>query len=740
MKNEEMKQIALKNGKNRRRGDEVKYLFYKAFLETEAEEFHNIKRARMDAYILDHYSIEVNAYDLLVGRYSLEFELDEEKKELIRRAAEILDKTGKYQSGTLTSCTGHRVIDYEKLFKQGIKGIIAEIQEKKEALRYENPGDYEAEVVYTSMMIDLEAVCRFAKRYEEKLLELSLLEKNEQRKKEWKRLAEIFAVIPYEPCSTFYEAIQCMWFLQFCLAVLDDITLTGRIDQYLYPFYKKDIENGVLTKEFAFQLIEQLYFKHNEIYDNWPASVMIGGVDRQGNPVWNDITYMCIEAIKTTGLINPSVSVCYTPEMPENLLNRCMEMIAEGYTRPAIFNDALIQKGLIQAGVSEEDARCYVHSTCVEITPIAAANIYVATPYVNLCKAFEYVLYEKKKPYVIGNLKEIGPGFGGVVQEAYLAHDVDFQLKELTTFEEFMVLFKRVLAEIIEAHVRSAIKIMLVRSRYTSSPLASAFLNDCIERGKDAGSGGAKYNFCYPCFPGVINLIDSLAVIKKMVYEEQMFSLEELAALCESNFEGSESIRQFVMNKCPKFGNNQTEVDEIGKEIYNFIYEELKRYRTSFNSTIHPSYFAYVMHGAMGELTDATPDGRMAGVALSEHLGAVRGMDKSGPVAVMRSIAKLDQSLGIGGIATNYRFSKKFISSEKGRKVTADFVRTFMANGCFEMQFNVLDKKDLLAAQKHPEEYQTLLVRVAGFSDYFVNLAQNVQQEIIERTEIGGVS
>lgn len=739
MKNEEIKQIALENGKNPHKRDEIRYLFHKGFLETGAEEFHNIRRAKIDAYILDHYTIEVNDHDLLVGRFSVNFELDEEKKALISQVSEMLDKTGRYLSGALTASTGHRVIDYEKLLTMGIKGILAEIQQKRDGLSYEDPDAYQAEVVYASMITDLEAVCRFAKRYEKKLIELSENAEDINRKREWKALADIFAVIPYEPCKTFYEAIQCMWFLQFCLAVLDDITLTGRMDQYLYPYYEHDIENGIITREFAFRLIEQLYFKHNEIYDNWPASVMVGGVDRQGKPVWNDLTYMCIEAIKTTGLINPSVSVCYTDEMPEDLLLRCMDMIAEGYTRPSIFNDALIRKGLIQAGVSEEDARCYVHSTCVEITPIAASNIYVATPYVNLCKAFEYVLYEKKKPYVIGNLKKVGPGFGGVVPEAYLAHDVEFQLEELTTFEQFMGLFKRILAEIMEAHVRSAIKIMLVRSRYTSSPLASAFLNDCIERGKDAGSGGARYSFCYPCFPGVINLIDSLAVIKKAVYEEKMLTLKELAELCESNFEGKESIRQYVLNKCPKFGNNQLEADEIGVEIYDFINNELKKYRTSLNSTIHPSYFAYVMHGAMGELTDATPDGRLAGTALSEHLGAACGMDRSGPIAVMRSIAKLDQSLGIGGIATNYRFSKKFINSEKGRKVTADFVRAFMANGCFEIQFNVVDKKDLLAAQQNPEAYQTLLVRVAGFSDYFVNLAPNVQQEIIERTENGEV-
>ena len=737
MTNEEIKKIALAAGKNPIRETEVRYLMHEAFLELPAEEFHNIRRARIDAYVMDHYTIEFKPYDLLVGSYSLGFDLTEEKKAKMQRAKDIIKIVGEYQSGLASASTGHRVIDYEKLLKYGIKGVMEEIQMKMGDLRYDRPDDYEAEVVYSSMMIELEAVCRLAKRYEFRLREESTLAQNTERKQQLQVLADIFSKIPYEPASTFYEAIQSMWFMQFVLALVGDISLTGRMDAYLYPYYKKDLENGTLTKEFAFQLIEQLYFKHNEVYDSWPASIDIGGEDWEGNPVWNDITYMCVDAIKTTGLINPSVSVCYTDKMPEDLLIKCMEMIEEGYTRPSIFNDALIQKGLRNAGVSEREARCYAHSTCVEITPIKSANILVATPYVNLCKAFEYVLYEKKRPFVLGTLKEIGPGWGGNVQEAYLAHEVDFELKELTTFEQFMDLFKRVMAEIIEAHIRSSIKLVLMRERYTSSPLASAFLDDCIARGKDAGSGGAKFSYCYPDFPGVINVIDSLQAIKQAVYEEKLISLTELAQLCESNFDGKESIRQYLINKCPKFGNNVAVVDEIGTDIYNFIYNELKKYRTSLDSAIYPGYFAYVYHGLLGEKTDATPDGRLAGTALSEHLGAFCGRDKSGPVAVMRSISRLDQSLGLGGIATNYRFAKKFISTEKGKKAVADFVRTFMNNDCFEIQFNVIDRKDLLAAQQNPEKYQTLIVRVAGFSDYFINLAPNVQQEIIERTELG---
>ena len=732
----EIKEAVYKNGMNPARHDEENYLFCQAYLQTETENFHNIKRARIDAYIMDHYSIEFSDYDLLAGRYSLHFPMDEEKRNLICEVNKMLEKTGRYQSGTVTAATVHRVLDYEKLLSCGIRGILEEIREKKAQLAFTEAKDYEAETVYESMIIDLEAVCRFARRYQKRLSEESEKETDLKRKAEWKKMSDLFSVIPYEPASSFYEAMQSTWFLQFCMQIIGDTCLSGRIDQYLYPFYKKDIENGVLTREFAFELIEQLYYKNNELYNSWPASVMIGGENRRGEPVWNELTYMCVEAIRTTELVNPAVAVCYTEKMPEDLLEKCVEIISEGYTKPALFNDAVIQKGLRQAGVTEEDAKDYVHSTCVEITPVGNSNILVATPYINLCKIFEFILQEKTYPYVIGEIEEIFPGGGGNTQELYLLHDVDVRLDELKTFEQFLTLFERIMSEVIGAHVKAALRLILMRQQYASSPLASAFLNSCISRGKDAGAGGAKYNYCYPCFPGVINVIDSLAAIKKAVYDDQVLSLREMAELCASDFEGKAEWHQYLLNKCPKFGNNKKEVDDIGKHIYDFINRELEKYKSSLNASLHPSYFAYINHGTMGEMTDATPDGRRKGTALSEHLGAFRGMDKSGPIAVLRSISKLDQSLGIGGIATNYRFAKGFTGSAKGRKAIADFIRLFMAKGCFEIQFNVVDRNDLLRAQQNPEAYQTLMVRVAGYSDYFVNLPLVIQNEIIERTEV----
>ncbi|MBQ7301453.1 MAG: hypothetical protein IJW77_16630 [Clostridia bacterium] len=738
MTNTEIKEIVYRNSTDPRRIEERQYLYYKGFLETAGENIHNLRRARMDAYMLDHYTIEVNAFDLLVGRFSLTFTMTEEQRREAEEARRIIAITGEYQCGAKQANTAHRVPDYELLLREGAEGVLSRVRKQREALDPGTEDFYEKDLTYQSMEISLSALIRFGYRTSESLEQYAQCQLDINRKNELHRLAKIFRQIPAKPATTFYEAIQSMWFLQFVFTLLDDVALSGRMDRYLYPYYKKDIDEGRITRAFAMQLIEQLYFKHNEIYMSWPASVMIGGVDRFGQPVWNELTYMCIEAIRTTGLINPSVSVCYTEDMPDDLLRLCTEIIAEGYTRPAFFNDAVIQKGLRNAGVSVADARDYVHSTCVEITPNAASNILVATPYVNLCKAFEYVLYEKKNSYTVGPLMNVGPGWGGVEHCTYLAHDVSFSLDALDTFEKFFDLMKTVISEIIASHIAGVFRITEMRRRYTSSPLASAFLNDCITLGKDAGAGGARYNFCYPNFPGIINVIDSLAAIRQIVYEEKRLTLQELASICKSNYAGQEPLRQYIRNHCPKFGNDDDRADALAIELYDFIDKEVSGHISPLGASAHPSYFAYVVHGEMGMITDATPDGRLAGEALSEHLGAVVGMDRSGPTAVMHSIAKLDQSKGIGGIATNYRFAKNFIQTKAGNTAVCNFIRSFMKKGCFEIQFNVVDKQTLLDARENPDAYRTLLVRVAGYSDYFVNLAENVKDEVIARTENGG--
>ena len=277
---------------------------------------------------------------------------------------------------------------------------------------------------------------------------------------------------------------------------------------------------------------------------------------------------------------------------------------------------------------------------------------------------------------------------------------------------------------------------ILHRKRYSSLPLVSCFINDCLALGKDAANDGARYSYIYPCFPGFINLIDSVVAIRRVVYEEKRATLEEIADAIKGNFEGEERLRAFLLNRCAKFGNDLDESDEIAKDLFEYMNEELKKFNTCVrNGSFHPSYFAWIQHGVLGQKSAATPDGRLCGEALSECLGSVQGMDKNGPIALMHSTSKIPQHHAIGGVATNFRFSKRMMR-ESLPEIKA-FIKEFMKNGNFEAQFNVVDQETLLDALERPAYHKTLMVRVAGYSDYFVDLSPIIQREIISRLEHG---
>lgn len=719
-----LKEKACYNGQNRNTSI-AQILGFRGLLENEGEHIHNIKRASVISYILKYYPIEFDDNELLVGRYSNKSVTEDEKKEL-ERARNYFFKSGPLY-GAESGGTGHRVADYEKVLYKGVKGILEEIAKKEKEISHDCVDAVERMHFYKACKIALEGLLDFARRFKEELIQLYEREENMTRKGEYRKLVDIFSWIPLNPPRDFYEAIQCVWFLQFALSLTDDISLSGRPDQYLYSYYRKGLDEGTMTKEFAMVLIENFYLKTNEIYDTWPGSLMVGGVDKSGRPVFNELTEMFIKAIETTGLVNPSVAVCYNEHMPDELLYSCVDILAKGYTKPAIFNDRVIIDGLVEAGMRLEDARYYIHSTCVEITPVGCSNIHVATPYINMMKGIELLLNAGKE--MMGsndNFNSFNPG-------------IQTSIEDLDSFEKFYSCYKEMLGGMIQKAVICVNKEIYKKSHYSSNPLMSCFTNDCIEIGRDSAAGGARYNYIYPCFPGFSSTVDALNTVRETVYKKRMITLPELKETLASNFEGNESFRQYVLNRCPKYGNDDNEADYIAIDLYDFIKDQLKQYRTCLNGTYHPSYFAWIMHGSLGRVTAASPDGRLEGEALSECIGPVQGMDKEGPTAAANSITKLDHKYGIGGIAANFRFSKAFLDSSNGKKALIDFIKEFMRKGAFEIQLNVIDQKTLLEAKKDREKYRTLLVRVAGYSDYFVNLDPVIQDEIIKRTEYGQV-
>lgn len=767
-----LKPRAFDNGKHRDWWTTA-YIIRKALWEYRFEDIHNIKRAKMDAYKWENIPIEIDPDELLVGRFPYisigtevgTLKLERPYIEIFEN--ELIDKelpdipgligvdAGEWErlrqferdtislSGSLSATTGHRAPDYDKLLRYGCDGILEEVRTKRTQLTFGDPLDAKRDCFYEACEISLKGFIRFGERYREKLEQLYMAEKEPKRKREYAKLVDIFTQIPAKPARDFYEAIQCVWLLQWGAYLAGDTNLAGRPAEYLYPYYKRDKERGVLDDAFAMELIESYFLKHNEIYDTWPASLIVGGVTREGKPAWNELCYMFIRGIETVGLINPAVAVAYNRDMPQDLLELCVDIISKGYTKPALFSDDVVIAGLVDAGVAIEDARSYTHSTCVEITTIASSNIRVK-PFINPVKALELALNngneinnDEEKPsakFLFRKEKEI------IDAKNWMDPSISYRLDSVHSYEEFERLVKKCLSGYLKEHVKATCRDALKFSSYCSSPIISCFTNDCIARGLDASAGGAKYNFDYACFPGFLTLADAMTAIKKVVYDERRLTIQELAEAIKNNFSGQENLRQYLLNRCPKFGNDDDYADTIAVDFYNFIDTELSKYCMDLPlSTFHPSYFAWKMHGIFGERTAATPDGRLAGTAMSECLAAVQGRDRHGPFAVARSMEKIEQKRSLGGIASNFRFSQSFIGTSEGKAAVAQFIRYFMENGNFEVQFNVVSQKDLVDAQKHPENYKTLMVRVAGYSDYFTNLETSVQNEIINRLEHGSV-
>ena len=677
---------------------------------------HNLRRARIDCAFFDHSFIEIDPEERIVGRHPTAYTLTPEQEELAKLARQYRRLSGPL-AGLDTAFTGHRVVDYETLINRGVGALLSDIDGYQSQIDYSQPDAAGREAFYLSVRMSLEGFVRFAARVRETLLAMAGTSP-EPRRSELLSMAALFGHAPMEPCRTFREAVQMMWLLEYSLCALGDISLTGRLDNYLWPFYQKDLERGLITRQEAYELICEIYVKHNDIYGTWPASIMVGGLDRSGSPVWNDLSDMCLDAIGDTGLVNPSVNICWTEHVPDRAMQKALLLLSQGYSRPAFFNDRVIREGLRLAGVSEEDSRYYIHSTCVEITPIAASNIQVATPYINLTKAFEYVLGEGR------------PLFGA----SYDVGEWSVPLSSLDTYDKFRRAVFDLMARILHSELRRVTRNLYAPAHYASSPLASAFINDCLARGRDSGAGGARYSFVYPCFPGFLNVVDSLAAVRQAVYEEKVVTLSELRDQLQSDF-SQDRIRQYLVNRCPKIGNDIPSVDQIGVEVYEFIRSELKKHTTCVGATFHPSFFAWIQHGYFGRVAAASPDGRRQGAALSESLGAVQGRDLHGPMALVRSISHIDQKYGIGGIATNLRFTRRMMSEQAGRDAVKSFIEYFMDQNCFEIQLNVVDQSVLLDAKAHPENHRDLMVRVAGYSDYFVDLIPEIQDEIIRRNE-----
>ena len=632
--------------------------------------------------------------ELIVGKANIP--LNEEEQ---HRWEELLPRT--YEACPMVGQDSHMAVDFELLLKKGISGILKDIAEKR-------AGDITPEqaAFYDSCTDCLKSVADFSDRYADLAAKLAKQCDNPERKAELEQISAICSRVPRYPAESFYEAVQAAHFICYVLSY-DPMRRCwqqfqlGRPDQYLYPYYLADKEKGILTDEFAQTLLDCLAIQiNNRVPNGLSCGYMLGGRNPAGQAVFNELTMMGMEVIADNRLVYPSVGLCYTPEMPEQYLRRGCEILSTGASHPAIFNEDIISEGLQYYGVPAEESHSYIHSTCVEITPVASSNVWVASPYHNLTGILLDVLktsYDTMDQLV----------------EAYFA-EVDRQVK---------------------THFELHNQFRTVRRECSLNPLLSCLVNDCLSLGVDIERGGARYNWIMPSFVGMANLIDSLTVIDRLVYRERKYSMDQLMDLVGKDFQGCETQRLEILNRISKYGNDEEESDRWSILLTRNLVEICSRYTPMYsNGKLIPSVFCWVQHAALGGQTGATPDGRKAGFPFGDGSGAAQGREHHGPTASILSSTKWSHKEFIGGVAVNLKFSRKMFGPDSMEKMLS-IVRTYMERGGFEMQINVVDRDTLVKARKNPESYQDLVVRIGGYSDYFVKLSSQMQEELLLRTE-----
>ena len=430
------------------------------------------------------------------------------------------------------------------------------------------------------------------------------------------------------------------------------------------------------------------------------SGYMVGGRDKDGKLVANELTEMLMQVVDDIKLVYPAVGLCYTAEMPDSYLERACEILSHGRSHPTIFNDDVITRGLMSYGLPEQEAREYIHSTCVEITPVASSNVWVASPYTNMAQLL-----------------------------------LDTMTREYGSFDEHIRALLEILDERIEQNFRVQCDWKRHRAEHSINPLLSCFVNDCLARGTDIERGGARYNWIMPSFVGMANLVDSLYALKKVVYDEKSYTVCELKKILDDNFEGNEALRLHLLEDIPKYGNDIDEIDRYFSKFTSHIIAECKKYRSEYTAgNLIPSVFCWVMHERFGRDTGATPDGRLCGFPLGDGSGPCQGREMKGPTASILSSTKWEHYELIGGVAVNMKFSKSTLG-KNSLKVMQSLIKTFLARGGFEIQINVTDRDILKRAQKDPENYRDLVVRIGGYSDYFTRLSPQMQAEVILRTE-----
>ena len=616
---------------------------------------------------------------------------------------------------------------YEDLARAWTKRLMTKAYEKLKNCD-ENQKEF-----YECTIIVLEGVCHFMMRYHDYIL--TMLESLEDdNKKSLQRVADICANLASRPAQSFHEAVQSLWFLFVVLHMESNASSfsPGRMDQYLYPYYQKDIEKGIISKQEALEILECLWLKFNQIvylrnqhsakyFAGFPIgfNIAIGGIDENGCDIYNELSLLLLKAQYHLGLPQPNLSVRLNKNSSHELIQEAIKVVAKGSGMPQFFNDEAIVNSMIKdLGIEEKDARNYAIVGCVELTTHGNNLGWSDAAMFNLNKALELTMNHGK--CLLTN-EPIGLDLGSI--ETY------------ESFEDLENAFQKQIDYFIEKMMKAEIVVEKAHQDCLPTAFLSTVIDSCLEKGVDVTRGGAKYNLSGIQMIQIANLADSLAAIKVLVYDEKMITRHELLEALQADFKGYEIIQTMLLNKVPKYGNDVKWVDELGAKWAGYFRERMKDYTNYRGGLYHTGMYTVSAHVPMGENVGASPDGRNALTPLADGgMSPVYGRDMAGPTAVLKSVSRMKDSYTTNGGLLNMKFLPEFFKTETGMMKFENFLRAFVDLKIPHIQFNVVRREDLLDAKLHPEQHRSLTIRVAGYTAYFVELAGKLQDEIIERT------
>jgi formate C-acetyltransferase len=643
-----------------------------------------------------------------------------------------------YEAGIYTEfmeqrAPGHTVLD-DKIYHKGMLDFKTDIQRSLDGLDYLNDSQaYDKQEELRAMLICADTLIRFAQRHAEKARQLAQQEPDAQRKAELARIAEVCDYVPAHAPRDFWEALQYYWFVH--LGVTSELNTwdafnPGHLDHHLYPFYHKGLEQNSLTREQAEELLQCFWIKFNNqpappkvgvtaeesgTYTDF-AQINTGGLNPDGSDAVNELTYLVLDVVEEMRLLQPSSSIQVSKKNPDRFVKRAARIIRTGFGQPSVFNSDLIVQELVRQGKTVVDARCGGSSGCVEVGAFGKEN-YNLTGYFNMPKVFEITLNNGVDPRT-GH--KIGIETGDPLQ--------------FIDFDELFEAYEKQLNYFINVKVRGNNVIERLYARYMPCPFLSLIIDDCIANGKDYHDGGARYNSTYIQGVGLGSITDAMTAVKFHVYDKKDVSMADLLSALKADFAGEERLRQLLLNRTPRYGNDDNYPDYVMMRLFEAYFKAIDGRRNTKGGTYRINLLPTTVHVYFGSVTGATPDGRRAWTPLSEGVSPVQGADRCGPTAVIKSVAKMDHAR-TGGTLLNQKFTPQLLKDDEGLDNLVQLIRAYFKLDGHHIQFNVVDADTLRAAQKNPQEYRSLIVRVAGYSDYFCDLGKSLQDEIIARTE-----